>query len=111
MRYLAASLSLLAAGPALAETDVPRDAECLLVVDGTELIRGTCKFTAIDGDGSFTVTGLNGKYFAYVLVGPPGQAAGYWNGTPYAGHAHDPLGDLWREEACWVNDRASVCAW
>lgn len=102
---------MLVATAAQAEIDVPRDAACLLVVDGAEVIRGTCKFTPIDTDGSFTVTGLNGKYFAYVLVGSPGRAAGFWNGTPYASKAHYPLGDLYREDACWVNDRASICAW
>ena len=111
MRCLSALLVLLSANAALAEIDVPRDADCLLVVDGAEVIRGTCKFTPIDTDGSFTLTGLNGQYFAYVLVGPPGRAEGFWNGTPYASKAHYPLGELRREEACWVNDRASVCAW
>jgi hypothetical protein len=111
LRRAALFLAALAGTTARAEVDVPRRAECLLVVDGAELIRGTCTFTPLDTDGSFTVAGLNGRYFAYVLIGDPGQASGYWNGTPYAGHAHDPLGDLQRIDACWVNDRASVCAW
>ncbi|MEO8242794.1 MAG: hypothetical protein ABI832_10800 [bacterium] len=97
--------------PALADVDVPRRADCLLVVEGSELIRGPCTFTALDTDGCFTIAGLNGKWFAYVLVDRPGHAQGYWNGTPFAGHAHDPLGALHREDACWVNDTASVCAW
>ncbi|OZA07902.1 MAG: hypothetical protein B7Y02_13250 [Rhodobacterales bacterium 17-64-5] len=111
MRWLTVLLGLSLASAAWAEVDVPRDAACLLVVDGAEVIRGTCKFTPIDRDGSFTISGLNGKYFAYVLVGRPGRAEGFWNGTAYAGKAHYPLGDLYREDACWVNDRASVCAW
>ena len=40
-----------------------------------------------------------------------GIAEGSWNGEAYAGHAHDFLGTLYREDACWVNDIASVCAW
>jgi hypothetical protein len=104
-------LALLAGTAARAEVDVPSQAQCLLVIDGAELIRGPCTFTPLDADGSFTVAGLNGRYFAYVLIEAPGRAQGYWNGTPYADHAHDPLGGLVRDDACWINDRASVCAW
>ncbi len=103
--------AVLAAAPASGEVDVPRRVDCLLVVEGAELIRGPCTFTALDTDGGFTIAVLNGKWFAYVLVDRPGHAQGYWNGTAYGGHAHDPLGPLHREDACWVNDTASVCAW
>lgn len=107
---LALSLALLAS-PAAAEIGVARRAGCLLVVDGGEYISGTCLFTPIDADGSFTIAGLNGKWFAYVLIDRPGVADGFWNGEAYAGHAHAPIGRLYREDACWVNDTASVCAW
>ena len=53
----------------------------------------------------------NGKYFADVLIDRPGVGEGYWNGTPYSKHAHSPLGLLYREDGCWVNKTASVCAW
>lgn len=111
MRWLVVGLAVVAPTAAMAEIDVPRDADCLLVIEGQEIIRGRCSFTPLDTDGSFTITGLNGKYFAYVLMEGQGKAQGYWNGTPYAGHAHDPLGPLTREDACWVNETASVCAW
>lgn len=108
---LACCLSLLLPGAALAEIDVPRKADCLLVVGNEKLIGDTCMFTALDAGGSFSISSLDGQFFAYVLVDRPGVAQGYWNGTPYAGHAHDPLGTLRRDDACWVNDMASVCAW
>jgi hypothetical protein len=106
MRLVVAAVAAALPSLAAAEVDVSRDAECLLVVEGQEFIRGRCSFTPIDTDGSFILSGLNGKYFAYVVIDQPGQAGGYWNGEPYAGHAHAPL-----EDACWVNDIASVCAW
>ena len=87
-----------------------RPADCLLVVNAREIIRGRCEFEA-DRDGSFTIAGLNGQYFATVLIERKGVAQGYWNGEPYAGRAHTPLGRLYRQDACWVNDIASVCAW
>ena len=111
MRWLAVGVVSVLPTATGAEIDVSRPAECLLVVEGQELIRGRCSFTPIDANGSFILSGLNGKYFAYVMVDQPGQAEGYWNGEPYAGHAHAPLGPLSREDACWVSDTASVCAW
>lgn len=94
----------------MAQADEKR-ADCLLFIDGQSLIDGDCMFSMIDDTGSFTITALNGRTFAYVLVSEPGVADGYWNGGNYAGHAHDALGILYRNEACWANDRASVCAW
>lgn len=111
-RGLAVTLALAAlAPPARAEIDVPRPAECLLIVGDQKLIGGRCTFTPLDAEGSFTIAGLDGQFFAYVLVTGRGEADGYWNGTPGAQHAHDPLGKLRRDDACWVNDSASVCAW
>ncbi|MBX3598410.1 MAG: hypothetical protein KF874_12645 [Rhizobiaceae bacterium] len=88
-----------------------RRAECLLFIDGRDVIRGTCMFSPIGRDGSFQIMSLNGSSFAQVQVERPGVAQGYWNGGAYQGHAHDNLGTLTRKEACWSNDSASVCAW
>jgi hypothetical protein len=87
-----------------------KTAYCLLVVDGFEAIRGPCRFEA-DSDGSFVIRGFNGKYFAYVSVTARGVADGFWNEEPYASHAQTPLGVLYREDACWTNETASVCAY
>ena len=99
--------------PAAAEAKVGqgRAAGCLLVVRGQDVIRGECLFTPIDSDGSFEISAYNGKYFAYVEVTRKGVADGYWNGGAYVSHAQNPLGRLHRENACWVNDIASVCAY
>ena len=105
----AASLALQT--PAYAEVNVSRAASCLLTVKGFEAIRSECKFTPTSNDGSFIISSYNGKYFAYVIINRKGVAEGYWNGASYATHAHNPLGTLYREDGCWVNDFASVCAY
>ena len=43
-------------------------------------------------------------------MGDEGVMDGSWNGTTKESRAHDPLGDLKREGACWVNETARVCA-
>ena len=87
-----------------------KKASCLLVVDGFEAVRGPCRFELMDNDGSFQIFGLNGKYFAQVLVSEDGVADGYWNKYPFAGHAETELGTLREDGSCWSNDTASVCA-
>ena len=110
MNRLAALLIVLSASSALAQSS-GRPADCLLFVDGVEHIRAHCTFTPLDKDGSFQIMALNGSSFAYVNVTSKGVAEGHWNGGEYANHAHWPLGRLVRKDACWVNERASVCAW
>ena len=102
---------LAAVAPASAEIGVGRPASCLLHVKGHEAIRGECEFTPTNRDGSFIISSYNGKYFAYVIITQKGVADGYWNGSPYASHAHNPLGKLYREDGCWVNNLAPVCAY
>lgn len=102
---LAAALIATAAGAQA------RTADCLVRVDGLTVIDGPCEFTGIDGDGSFAVATLDGGYFAQVLVTRAGQAEGYWNEERWSGHAHTPLGVLVRDDACWSNGLATVCAW
>lgn len=105
-------LSLAVPGLAFAQEERPgRPANCLLVVDAQEIIKGRCLFTPLDRDGSFQIQSGNGKFFATVQVQHKGVGDGYWNEDPYAGHAHTPLGTLHPEEGCWVNDSASVCAY
>lgn len=82
-------------------------ATCLLEVDGKAYIDGPCEFSSWEG-GDFQI--LAGDYFAYVYPSDA-PAYGYWNGTPGATHAHDPLGELRRDGACWVNETAKVCAY
>ncbi|GAB1361766.1 hypothetical protein MASR1M32_10020 [Rhodobacter sp.] len=111
MKTLAALTFLLLASPALAEIGVARPADCLLIVGNEKLIGGRCAFTALDEDGSFQIASPDGRFFAQVLMDRPGNGTGWWNEEPFAGHAHSPLGALRRDDACWVNQRVSVCAW
>lgn len=98
--------------PALAETERSRDriVECRLVIDRRDYIRGPCTFSRIDRDGSFQIMARNGRTFAQVLITGRGVGEGYWNGGRYGTHAHAALGTLRRDNACWANDRVSICA-
>lgn len=81
-------------------------ASCELSVAGETYISGPCDFDDI-GSGDFVIRG--GDYFAYIYVRET-PANGFWNGVERSSHAHDPLGDLTRDGACWVNESARVCA-
>lgn len=86
-------------------------ANCLFEMRGKTLVDGPCQFYDIGDDGSFHFYPETGYYFAYLFVQEEGVAIGYWSGDPPESHAHDPLGELRREGACWVSDEAKVCAW
>ena len=88
--------------------------QCVLQVDGRTYLNGPCPIT-LDKGGDFTVgsdSNRTSKYFAMVSIEDKtaGTATGFWNGTDAESHAHDPLGTLTRQGACWVNKRAKVCA-
>lgn len=103
--FVAVCAIALMSGAAHAKT-----AKCELTVQGEKLIDGPCEFTPIgNGDGSFIITGENG-YFAYANRDGD-QMKGSWNGHYKDSHAHDDLGMLDRDGACWVNEIARVCAW
>lgn len=90
-----------------------KPAKCLLLVDGKTYINGACNFDAAnDGTGSFSIgtDDAANKHFAYVNIWK-GQGVGYWNGSVPETHAHEDLGTLNHNGACWYNDRAIVCAW
>ncbi len=87
--------------------------KCVLTVGGKDYLNGPCEIEMLDKDGSFTVGASDtapSPYFAYVVVTGPGVADGSWNRDPKATHAHSPLGVLKRQGACWVNEKARVCA-
>ena len=89
-----------------------RPAKCLLQVEGKTYIDGPCNFEpSRKGDGSFQITGESGKHFAYVYVEGDRTAAAHWNGILGENRAHDPLGTLTRDGACWSNATAKLCAW
>ncbi|MBK4217333.1 hypothetical protein JJJ17_15490 [Paracoccus caeni] len=110
--FLGLALSLTSIFPTDAKAqDRSRLVQCKLVVDGQEFIGSQCRFTPQGRDGSFMIMSGNGQYFAMVSIDQPGRATGFWNEEPYANHAHTGLGTLTQQDACWVNERASVCAW
>ncbi len=107
-RLLLAAAFLLAAHTAHAFTG-----KCVLQVDGKTYLNGPCPMSVEKG-GDFTI-GTDGtkagKYFAMVSIDKAaGTADGWWSGPDGGTHAHDPLGTLTRQGACWVNERAKVCA-
>ena len=87
-----------------------KSGRCLLEVNGKKYISGACKIE-MDKDGSFRIYDLRKRgYFAYVTMSET-VALGYWNGIEKGSHAHDDLGELSRDGACWKNGKAKVCAW
>jgi hypothetical protein len=89
----------------------PVKGRCLLRIKGKDYIDGPCDIS-LDPDGSFDVIEHydHPGYFAKVLRDGAG-AHGFWNGARDSTHAHDDLGELKRNGACWENETAKVCAW
>jgi hypothetical protein len=84
---------------------------CRLIVDGQTYGDGPCNYQE-DADGSFRFDyPSDPRMFVYVSRNPDGTAQGYWPGPQGGSHAHDNLGQLSRNGACWENTAASVCAW
>ena len=96
---------------ATAEIGVGREAKCLVIEDGTRFVDGICEFTPSERDGSFHFKTYNGQFWGHLYVVSKGVGEVFWNGEPYASHAHNSQFDLIRNEACWVNERSSFCFW
>lgn len=106
MRAILIALALVASGAAWASPG-----RCLLVVEGKTYLNGPCPVEVGRG-GSVTVGGgPRAPFFAVVNPAGNGLGKGYWNEERGATHAHTDLGDLRRNDACWSNERAIVCAW
>ena len=106
MRVFLVILAMLVSGAAMAAPG-----RCLLVVEGKTYLNGPCPID-VQPDGSFSVgTGPKPSFFAYVIVDEPGVATGSWNEDRGSTHAHTDLGKLRRNDACWTNEKAIVCAW
>ena len=104
IKILTAAFCVMAAGAAYA-----KDARCELTISGKTWIDGPCQFESLGDDGSFTATSPDG-YFAYANKDGD-QMRASWNGEYKESHAHDNLGLLDRDGACWVNDTVRLCAW
>jgi hypothetical protein len=91
-----------------------RNGRCQLQVNGTNRINGRCLYS-MEGDGSFYIreAGRRGNnfYFAYLSKTGRNTANASWSGSRASSHAHDSLGDLVRQGACWTNRRNRVCLW
>ena len=101
--------------------------KCLLEIDGSRLIDGTCRIEVFLEDpkthksdldwrpGTFSIeTRENGDllYSAFVEVIGPGRAAAWWSEEKGQRQAQqDPQGVLTRKGACWTNERVQICAW
>jgi len=118
-RSRSASDPVVSRGPPTLEEPLPESADkmehgqCVLAVGGSTYIDGDCNVT-MSADGSFQIYSSDSSpthHFAFVNVASSGKAAGYWNGIEQSSHAHEPLGMLERDEGCWNNDHATVCAW
>jgi hypothetical protein len=103
--------AFLATSCATQARDITR---CLIEADGTTWADGPCEFVALEkGYASFEVVEkAEPQTFAHTYVNQNEEPTnGVWNGGEGAMHAHDPLGGLHRDGACWLNERAKVCAW
>jgi hypothetical protein len=88
------------------------EGKCFLEIDEHIYLSENCNIEL--QNQSFSIgTGdeARSRYFAFVNIGPDRIARGYWNGAAGENHAHEELGTLVRDGACWVNNRAKVCAW
>lgn len=85
-----------------------RPVDCLLKVKGKTYLDGECIYDA-DKDGSFRLFGND--YFVYLSTFGKNKAEASWNASPKSSHAHSPLGELKREDACWVSKTTKICAW
>lgn len=109
-------VGVLASAPAAAQSGDEADyrtGRCSLVVNGRSRISGRCLYS-LERDGSFYIreAGRRGDDFYFAYVNVDGRVAeGSWNGARASTHAHDSLGRLRRNGACWVNRRARVCLW
>lgn len=91
------------------EVSIP--ARCLLRVKGVKYITGNCEFRPIGG-GDFVLHG--GDYFTYVFMSSEdgtNVAEAHWNAHPSSTRAHNPLGKLVRDGACWTSETVRICAW
>lgn len=103
--------TLLSATCAAMARDITR---CIIEVDGTIWANGPCDFEPLSSDDGMFVVTEKAKPSAFAYITPPRDgypADGSWNGPGLDSHAHEYLGQLRRDGACWVNERARVCAW
>ena len=86
--------------------------KCRVTIDGKKVMNDIpCDFT-MDDLGNF-ILGRTRPNFV-IVVGNQSAKTGYWNGETTKSSGYGELGVLSRDPqnaACWVNDRATICAW
>jgi hypothetical protein len=90
-----------------------RRARCELTIDGVNYMAGACNFNMLprfagEPGGSFEIRRRG--YVVRVITNGDGTARGYFNGMRGEESTRVRLGTLVRNGACWVNERAIVCA-
>jgi hypothetical protein len=95
-------VAILCGAPAKA--DIVKEAECLAVIDGEEVMSGPCRYG---------LTEFAANYNSY-----PGQSSPYPVGLmvtrgkeAYRIQPYEWLGHVTLLDACWVNERVRICAW
>jgi hypothetical protein len=111
-------LGLFAGIPTLASSQPSEDltarrARCDLTIDGVNYMAGACNFNFLprfsgEPGGSFEIR--RAGYVVHVFTNGDGTARGYFNGMRGEDRVRVPLGELVRNGACWVNERAIVRA-
>jgi len=99
------------AQPRVAQNAQPprRQVDCLLIVKGRTYLDGRCEYES-DPDGSFRMFGKD--YFVYLNVHEKNLGDASWNADPKSTHAHNRIGEVRRDGACWVMNRDTrICAW
>jgi hypothetical protein len=104
-------IAALAAG--VARTPAHAEPTCLLEVDSKRYLDGPCTVTEA-GAGSWLIVRdrLLGQG-ATVKVDPiiRGWGDAVWTGPSGDGRSSEALGRVRREESCWINAKARICAW
>jgi hypothetical protein len=108
--------------------------KCYFAVNDVAYIDGACRFSFMNGDGSFSFDDMKMKTtcgsfdlgpgqcsmastlvtrkgtFGQLVMTSPGRAKIYWNRGDSL-HAHEEISPVTRQGACWQNSSAKLCAW
>lgn len=105
-RFLLGGFLLTALLPC--STATARPAECLVVIEGRNLMDGPCDFQSEAG-GDFTVT--QGSRTAKVTVDPGSREGRAFFQDTSPRNPQSLVWDVRRQGACWVDGTSRICAW
>lgn len=82
---------------------------CVFKLQGRDLINGPCYYL-MESDGSFRFANNQNMSDVWGMVNVDGQSGmAHWNGGDGASHAHNDIGEVTRDGACWQNDVSRIC--